>query len=126
MNKSISFSLVFSAGTIDRAASLAAAEAALDSYVAEYDTQNEVIAEAVSAVFDTYKGANVTMPTIAGIALRSLNAQPSNYKTLEKLVLSYIRDNTDQDGEAPRTRMFRVKKGVGGGVARWSDVPESK
>lgn len=124
MSKSLSFALVLSAaGTIDREASLASAETALDTFIAERETEQETIANAVNAVFDQYPGAHLTMPTIEGMVLRHLNAQPSNYKALGKLVLDYVRSNADQKDEAPRTRMFGIRKGVGGGVCRWADVP---
>jgi len=120
MNKTLSFDLVFSNGTIDRKASLAAAEAALDTHIAEYATEQETIRDAVNAVFDLYKGAFITMPTIGGMALRQLNAQPGNYKSLEKRVLDYIRANS---GPRNSNATFGITKGKGGGVCRWSDVP---
>lgn len=132
MSKSLSFTIV--AG--DREASLSNAAAAYDKFIAERETQESTIAAAVSAVFDAHRGANLTMPTIEGMALRHLNAQPSNYKVLGKLVLDYVRANADQselkgeDGtvlraaEPKRTRTFGIQKGKNGGVCRWSDVPE--
>jgi hypothetical protein len=124
MSKTLSFALVLSAtGNTDRAASLQAAEVALDKYIAERETEQETISQAVHAVFDQYKGAALTMPTIEGMTLRHLNAQPANYKTLGKLVLDFVRANADQKGEAERTRDFGISKGVGGGVRRWCDVP---
>lgn len=120
---SLSFTLVLSAGSIDREASLKAASDALDAHIAEHDTQQETIAAAVHSVFDEYKGANLTMPTIEGMTLRALNAQPANYKVLGQKVLDYVRANADQKDEAPRTRTFGISKGKNGGVCRWADVP---
>jgi hypothetical protein len=124
MSKTLSFALVLSAGSIDREQSLKSASDALDAHIAEHETQQETIAQAVSSVFDQYPGANLTMPTIEGMTLRALNAQPSNYKVLGKLVLDYVRANADQKDEAERTRTFGISKGKNGGVCRWSDVPE--
>lgn len=126
MNKttSLSFALVAPAGQIDREASLKAAADVLDAHIAESATQLETIAEAVASVFDQYKGASLTMPTIEGMTLRALNVQPSNYKTLGKRVLDYVRQNSEEvrKGVAPSgTKLFGTKKGVNGGVIRWSD-----
>jgi len=121
MSKTLSFALVLSAvGTTDRDASLQAAEAALDKYIAERETEQDTISQAVNAVFDQYKGAALTMPTIEGMTLRHLNAQPANYKTLGKLVLDHVRANS---GARDSGATFGISKGVGGGVRRWCDVP---
>jgi hypothetical protein len=117
MSKTLSFTLV--AG--DRAASLRNAEAALDRHIAEQETEEATISAAVSAVFDQYKGAALTMPTIEGMTLRHLNAQPANYKALGKKVLDYVRANSSSDRDSGAT--FGISKGVGGGVRRWADVP---
>lgn len=133
MSKTLSFILVVG----NRDASLANAAAAYDKHIAERETEEQTISEAVHSVFDQYPGAALTMPTIEGMTLRVLNAQPSNWKALGKRVLEYVRANSDRtavkddDGnivtpaEAPRTRTFGISKGVGGGVKRWADVPES-
>lgn len=123
MSKTLSFALVSLAGSIDRAQSLASAEAALDAHIAEHETQQETVAEAVNAVFDQYRGENLTMPILEGLALQKMNAIPANYKVLGKLALDFVRSNSDQKGEADRTRTFGISKGKGGGVCRWSDVP---
>jgi len=122
MSKSLSFALVLSAGSIDREASLAVAESALDAHIAERETQQSNIADAVSAVFDEYPGANLTMPTIEGMVSRQLNAVPSNYKTLTKLALDFIRANS---GDKASGSTFGITKGKGGGVCRWADVSDS-
>jgi len=115
MSKSLSFALVLSAGTIDREASLSAAEVALDKYISEHETEQSTISDAVHAVFDQYKGASLTMPTIGGMTLRQLNAQPGNYKSLEKRVLDFVRANA---GTRESGASFSINKGVGGGVLR--------
>ena len=121
MSKTLSFALVLSAGSISREESLASAEAALDAHIAQQETQQATIADAVNAVFDTYKGANLTMPTIEGMTLRHLNAQPANYKVFGKLTLDYVRANA---GDRASGKTFGISKGKGGGVCRWVDVPE--
>ncbi len=114
MSKSISFVL----GS-DRATSLQNAADAYDRHIAERETEQATIADAVKAVFDSFPGAALTMPTIEGMVTRQLNATPANYKTLAKLGLDYVRANC-----GPReSALFSKSKGVGGGVRRWSDVP---
>ncbi len=116
MSKSISFNLVPG----DRSASLKNAEAAYDKHIAERETEQETIATAVTAVFDSFPGAALTMPTIEGMVTRQLNATPANYKALAKLGLDYVRANC---GTRESGALFSKSKGVGGGVRRWADVP---
>lgn len=119
-NTTLSFTLALAAGSIDRAESLKAAEAALDAYIAEHETQQSTIADAVSTVFGQFPGANLTMPTIEGMALRHLNPKPETYKVLGKRVLDYVRANS---GKRETGALFGIAKGKGGGVCRWADVP---
>ncbi len=124
-------------GEIDEAGSLINFESALSNFKAERETEEATIAEAVAACFDAYPGASQNMPALVHGALRRLNVQPAAHKTMESKVTAYIRANADQpaqkdkdgkvlvEAEKPRTRLFVISKGVGGGVRRWSDVPES-
>ena len=121
MSKTLSFTLVLSAGSIDRSESLKSASDALDAHIAEHETQQETISEAVSAVFGRFPGANLTMPTIEGMVARELNALPSNYKVLTKRALDYVRANA---GARDTGALFGIQKGKNGGVCRWADVPE--
>lgn len=121
MNKNLSFNLVFLAGSINREASIKAATDVLDKFIADHDSQNDTISAAVKTVFDAHRGENITMPTIEGMALRHLSAQPNNYKSLGKLVLDYVRANA---GERSTGAIFGIHRGKNGGVCRWSDVPD--
>lgn len=116
MSKTLSFVLVSG----NRDASLANAAAAYDKHVAERETEEATIKDAITAVFDEYPGAALTMPTIEGMATRQLNANPSNYKALAKLSLDFVRAHS---GTRESGALFGISKGVGGGVRRWSDVP---
>lgn len=124
-------------GQLDDDGSLDAFQSAYDNFKAERDTEESTIAAAVGACFDAHKGASQNMPALVHGALRILNVTPSNHKVMEEKVLAYIRQNSDRPAvidkktkavltpaEAPRTRLFGIKKGVGGGVCRWADVPE--
>ena len=129
--------LVVADGVIDEEASLEAFASALAHFKAERETEETHIAQAVAAQFDTYPGAAQNMPALVNGALTFLNVTPSTYSVLQEKVAEYIRANADhpavksKDGktiltpaEAKRTRAFSIAKGVGGGVRRWSDVPE--
>lgn len=110
---------------------------AYEAFKAQRDTEDAQIADAVNAQFSAYPGASQNMPALVHGALQRLNVIPANHKVMEEKVLAYVRQNSDRPAvtdkktkavitpaEAPRTRLFGIKKGVGGGVCRWSDVPE--
>ena len=137
MSNSLTVKLVRgSNGSIDQDASLLAFQAAMEQHIVETETEESAIADAVSAQFDKYPGASQNMPALVNGALTYLNVTPATFTSLSEKVAQYVRDNADhgavkaKDGsittpaEAPRTRLFRIAKGVGGGVSRWSDIPE--
>jgi hypothetical protein len=71
MSKTLTITLALTtAGLVDRDATLLACGDAIDTYVAERETETEAIAEAVHGVFDQYKGASINMPALAGFAPR--------------------------------------------------------
>lgn len=135
-------------GSVDTEATLAKFEGALSKHIAEVELETVEIANAVSAVFDKFPGARLGMTYVINQALQGLNVQPENNKSLTDRVHAYIQENADQDpvyatdpktgkvigkgeervmvtpAEEDRTRMFSIGKGKGGGVVRWSDVPE--
>lgn len=140
MALSLTVTLVtLASGAINEAASIQAFEDKLASFKAELETESGTIADAVNAQFDQYPGASQNVPALCHGALNRLNVQPANYAVMEQKVLAYIRDNSDraekkdrktgaitQVAEPARTRLFGIKKGVGGGCVRWSDVPEKQ
>jgi hypothetical protein len=87
-------------------------------YQAERETESATIGAAVNAVFDQHRGATINTPAITSLVLQRLNAQFEQYKVLSERVHSYIRSNAGEKGSA----LFRVAKGKGGGVSRWSDA----
>lgn len=114
-------------GTVDEGASLSACQAEIRKYKAARETEQEVIGEAVHAVFDSLAGAKANMPYVVNSALRALNAQPESFKLLSERVSQYIRDNA---GEAGSGKAFAIVRGKGGGAMRWCDqaapAPEAK
>lgn len=93
------------------------------NYQVERETEAATIGAAVNAVFDEYPGTRINMPALQTFALAKLNAQPENHKALQTRVAEYIRDNAAAERSAGQ--LFKIGKGVKGGVLRWSDEPLS-
>lgn len=110
-------------GSVDVAATLAACQGAVHQYIASRETEQTVIASAVSEVFDALKGGRANMPFVVNQALRTLNAQPENFKALSDRCAEYIRENASEDRASGK--LFKIGKGKGGGVTRWADQPEA-
>lgn len=128
MATSLTVQLVDTDGHIDQAQSEAAFRSALLKHIAERETEQEQIAEAVSALFDQYKGASINMPAVASMTAQRLNAQPETFKVLSERVLDYVRANsqgeTQEDGTVERPdSLFVIGKGKGGGCYRRADRP---
>lgn len=87
----------------------------LQAYLTERAEQDTKIADAVSAVFDQFKGANINLPALETFVLAKLDAQPSNYGELSAALRSYIKDNSGEGGT------FKIAKGKGGGCHRVCD-----
>jgi hypothetical protein len=103
-------------GSIDHEASLAKFAGDLLRYEAERELEREVIAGAVHALFDKHLGKRLTTPYVVSEALKSLNAQPENYKALTEKVQDFLRTSPE----------FNIGKGKGGGCARSCDLPEKE
>lgn len=113
MNINISNYIVRSAnGSIDHEASLAKFAGDLLKWEADREVEREVIAGAVHALFDRHLGKRLTTPYVVSEALKSLNAQPENYKTLTEKVAEFLRTSPE----------FDTTKGKGGGCARSRDA----
>ena len=85
------------------------------------------IAEAVSAVFDQYKGAHIQIDAIKSMALQRLNVHHTVYTEIGDRVHKYVQEHTADSkredgltvhGVAP---LFVLRKGKHGGFARLSD-----
>jgi hypothetical protein len=113
MNNVSSFIVCAADGSIDHEASIGAFAGALLKYEAERELENSTIGAVVHATFDAHLGKRLTTPYVVGEALKSLNAQPENYKTLTNKVQEFIRTSPE----------FHTGKGKGGGVARICDLP---
>lgn len=113
----------FTDGSVDVDASLAAAKSAILNHIAARETEQATVADAVAETFDKLNGAKANMPYVVNATLRSLNAQPENFKSLSELVAGYIRENA---GDKDSGKLFHIGKGKGGGVLRHSDQPVAK
>lgn len=134
MSKNITLTVPFS---LDKETLSRSAAAAAVKYLTDRGEQDEAIAGAVESIFDQYRGTSINMPALASMACQRLNVQPENFNSVEERVLDYVRANADlhekkdkagkvvQTAEAPRTRLFAIGKGKGGGVKRWSDQPDA-
>ncbi len=116
-------------GSIDQEASVVAFRGALARRIAERETEETQIANAVSELFDQYKGAAIGMPAVASMTCAKLNAEPANHKILSERILNYVRENaqgkTAEDGTVERpSSLFVIAKGRDGGCKRRSDIVE--
>lgn len=138
LSLTIALATLGNGSTLDDNKNEQAFQSAYANFKAELETEEDTIADAVDAQFSAYPGASQNVPALVHGVLQRLNVVPANHKTMETKVLSYIRANSDrpavtdkktktviQAAEASRTRMFGIRKGVGGGCLRWSDQPDS-
>lgn len=110
--------VVRNGGSVDIEASVDKFRSALTVHLAERETQQATIADAVHTVFDKNKGTVISMPALTGLALQELNAQPENFTVLSERVQEYVRENAQGDSST-----FIIAKGKGGGCKRRSDIP---
>ena len=127
MSISLTVDLVTQDGHIDIDASTAAFRSAAIKRQAELETEQTEIADAVTALFDQYRGQAIPMPTVGSMVAQKLNAQPENFKVLSDRVLDYVRQNSQgevKDGVAARPDSeFVIGKGKNGGCYRRADRP---
>jgi hypothetical protein len=116
-NINVSAYVVSANGSVDVEASVGKFRGALATFLAERETEQSVIAEAVSAVFDKNPGV-IAMPALAGLALQELNAAPETFAKLHERVLGYVRESAKGTGA-----IFKIQKGKGGGVSRIVNAP---
>ena len=139
-NLSLTVALVLnSAGEIDVEASHEAFGEALGNLKNDLELTANTIAEKVHEVFDRSNKLPIQMPALVNLTVQALGCTAENfavYKEMENKVTNYIRANADQPekrdketkkvlslAEPERTRTFAIKRGIGGGVIRWSDHP---
>ena len=124
--------VVRSNGAVDRAATVAAFNTALDAVIVKDAETTGKVGEAVSAVFDEYKGAAINMPALCGMVCTKLGADKDTFQSLSDAAKSYVQNNAQGDkdkatGEVENPdSLFVIAKGRGGGVRRRADItPEA-
>ena len=123
----VTFAVRNSDGSIDHEASLQEFSDLIIKFGEEQDQENKVIAGAVHALFDRFKGARLNTPFVVGEVLRGLNVRPENFKTLTEKVQGFIRGQSqgetlpDGSHENPAS-VFVISRGKGGGIARRADM----
>jgi hypothetical protein len=108
-------------GSVDVEGTLAKFGVDLLNFVAERDTEDAVIGEAVNALFDKHPGARLVVPYVVSQTLVALNVQPQNSTALTKRVMDFLHAN---NGERDSGQPYGIGKGKGSGVCRWSTTPE--
>jgi hypothetical protein len=121
VNVNVNDYMVLSNGSVDVDATVNSFRTALVSHLAERGIQDSVIAEAIATVFAQNKSTSpITTPTLIGLTLTALNAQPENFKRLGDQVKKFIQDNNKGDSS-----LFVVSKGVNGGIRVRADIVSS-
>lgn len=124
-------------GNVDSNATVSKFAADLDVYIAERETEQEVIANAVMSVFDDLKAQgtrNVNVPYVLSQALVKLNitAHPNMFMVLNDRVHAYLSENSQgktldkATGKVERPdSLFVIGRGKGpmSGIQRRSDLP---
>lgn len=116
-------------GRYDHESTLANFADALVKHEAERELEESTIRDALNGIFDQYKGAAITMPTLEGMVCRALNAQPANWKVLADRTAAFVRENSQETTDSvtkvkthhPES-LFVIQKGKNGGCLRRSDI----
>lgn len=125
------FAVRNSNGGVDTEATVDKFRTALSQFVADVETEETSIAQAIDAVLTANHGINTNMSYVTSQVAMALNAvEPTAFSTMKTKVAEYIRANScgEKNGQPIDTRTkevlssprrFFVGKGVGGGVSTW-------
>lgn len=111
MNINLGSYVVRGAAGIDMEATLEKFAGDLATWEAQREAEASTVAGAVHAVFDASPGTALTKKWIVNQAVRSLNATPDTWGTLEKRVEDYLKTSGQ----------FSAEVGRGGGFTRLAD-----
>jgi len=109
-------------GTLDLQGTLEALSPKVVELVEQEDMATLDISKAVHAVFDTFKGSRLNTAAVTSFAMQHLTVTPETAGDVTSKIQDYIKQNSGERGES----LFSTKRGRGGGVARWEDVPETE
>lgn len=124
MSKMISVALVVSGAILTREGFLLAAGEAYDKEEGSRVHDEEKIAEHVSALFDTNKGARLGQSYIASQVLARMNVTPASHSLVQERIMNFLKTNSgEQSPEKPEGdgKLFASQKGRGGGTWRQCD-----
>jgi hypothetical protein len=115
-------------GSVDRTALDAALSAGATRQLADLETEETQIAQALNSVFDENKGVAIKMPALAHAACTKLNTPHEYFTVISARVLDFVRANSQgekaEDGSVERPdSLFVTARGAKGGVSRRSDLP---
>jgi hypothetical protein len=96
MELNLNRSIKLNAGLVDLEATLTAVAEAIQTHNAKHEGDLDAVADAVNAVFDTYKGQFVPMTMLTSIALTHLDVPTLEARAeLTKRVKNYIDANPE-------------------------------
>lgn len=110
--------------SIDIEASVEKFRTAATLLKARHDNDLEVVANAVNAIFDKYRGANLTMEVLKSFTCTSLDVPPEAYGDICDRIYAYVQENLEAGNgitKAGKPALFGMRKGRGGGFCRLSD-----
>lgn len=127
-----SFIVRSASGSVDMEQTLAKFKHTVQQFIADRETEEAQIAEAIEAVLTENLGTRTNLDFVTGTVARALNATAANYGDIKAKTADYIRRNAcgEKDGkpvdmktgeELPEPRRYFLGKGRDGGVSRWSD-----
>lgn len=132
-----SFVVRSASGSVNMEATLDKFEQAVSQFIADRETEETQIANAIEEVLSANVGTRTNLDFVTGTVARSLNATALNYGDLKAKAADYIRQNAcgEKDGkpvdsktgeELSEPRRYFLGKGRDGGVSRWADRLASK
>jgi len=80
------------------------------------------ISNAVGIVFDRYPSVSMNTDAVIHAALVEMKVGPESHQDMTKKVRCYLQANSSHNREDGQ--LFRVAKGPGGGLCRWSEYVE--
>ena len=95
-------------GNVDVSATLDKVRNQLMVHVAERETEQQTISDALNTVFDRHPGARLNMPCLVNAALTILNTQPENYNVLRDRVHKFVQENASMKREDGKMLVYGV------------------
>lgn len=78
-----------------------------------------VISKVIEMVFDKHLGVVFNTKAVIHAALIEMQVGLESYQDISNKILAYLKANSSSNRED--NKVFRVSKGIGGGICRWSE-----